>query len=231
MGWFKNLNRDIRELKRTMKRRAYEARKTYYDKQQLKSAHKRLSKKSKRHSKSPTVRKRIRKSYREQLINPVLAPALPIPPKPNPSGGATPMLNMVITYNGNNIVNGQMLSKSTVAAVPKIIINDPTPIPNSQYLIVMTDPDAPMGTFTHMVAVYTNTNTNKGNIQYHVPYYEPTPPSGIHRYQFRLFNFTGKSMSSLPRFTDRVDYSNIILNYTRQLKQLGGIQQFTIKAS
>jgi hypothetical protein len=228
---FKNVARDLRELHRTFKRHAREARKTYYKKHET----------DKHSIKSNTLKRRIRKSYRMKLAknnpntntNSNLNPNL----NPNPSGGATLMLNMVITYSGNNVVNGQMLSKSTVAAVPKIRIIDPNQKFNSQYLIVMTDPDAPMGTFTHMVAVYTNTNTNtntnttKGNIQYHVPYYEPTPPSGIHRYQFRLFDFTGKSMSSLPRFSDHVDYSNTILNYTRQLKQLGEIQQFTIKAS
>lgn len=210
---FKNVVRELKELRRTFKRHAREAQKTYYKKHA-----------TRKHSiKSDTVKRRIRNSYRMKLANNTTTT--------NPSGGATPMLNMVITYSGNNVVNGQMLSKSTVATVPKIRITDPNQKSNSQYLIVMTDPDSPMGTFTHMVAVYTNTNTNKGNIQYHVPYYEPTPPSGIHRYQFRLFDFTGKLMSSLPRFTDHVDYSNIILDYTKGLKELGGIQQFTVKAS
>ena len=210
---FKNVVRELKELRRTFKRHAREAQKTYYKKHA-----------TRKHSiKSDTVKRRIRKSYRMKLAKNNTTTTTT---NPNPSGGATPMLNMVITYSGNNVVNGQMMSKSTVATVPKIRITDPNQKSNSQYLIVMTDPDSPMGTFTHMVAVY-----NKGSLIHHFKYYEPTPPSGIHRYQFRLFDFTGKSMSSLPRFTDHVDYSNIILDYTKGLKELGGIQQFTVKAN
>lgn len=197
----KGVVRDLRELRRTFKRHAKEAQKTYYKKHP-----------SKKYSiKSETLKKRLRKSFRANLVK-----------KTTIGGALLQPINMTITYPGNNVVNGKIMFKASVSTPPKITIT-----PESQYLVIMSDPDAPMGAFIHMVAVY-----NQGKLTPHVPYYPPSPPSGTHRYQFRLFDFTGKSLSNLPRFTDNVSYSNIIMDYVKSngLKQLGGIQQFMVKA-
>jgi phosphatidylethanolamine-binding protein (PEBP) family uncharacterized protein len=82
------------------------------------------------------------------------------------------------------------------------------------YLITMTDPDAPSGmkininqkknnltknhTYTHWVYLQDmrkiNSTTNKTVL---VPYAPPTPPVGIHRYQFRLYDITNVSQTIL----------------------------------
>lgn len=99
---------------------------------------------------------------------------------------------------------------------PNISITNANP---RLYLITMTDPDAPSGmkininqknnnltknhTYTHWVYLQdmrkrssTNTN-NKTNKTVLVPYAPPTPPVGIHRYQFRLYDITNVSQTIL----------------------------------
>jgi phosphatidylethanolamine-binding protein (PEBP) family uncharacterized protein len=87
------------------------------------------------------------------------------------------------------------------------------------------DPDAPSGIFTHMVALY-----NKGNINYHVPYYPPTPPSGVHRYQFRLYDVSKLLKTTrIPSFSnDRVSYTPIINKYLKNTPQLGDAVEFKV---
>ena len=97
---------------------------------------------------------------------------------------------------------------STYQTQPNITI---TNAKSKLYLITMTDPDAPYGihmkiknhTYTHWVylqdmrkrnSTNTNTSTNKTIL---VPYAPPTPPFGIHRYQFRLYDITNVSQTIL----------------------------------
>ena len=100
---------------------------------------------------------------------------------------------------------------------PNITITNAKP---RLYLITMTDPDAPSGmkininqkknnltknhTYTHWVYLQdmrqrssTNTTNNKTNKTFLVPYSPPTPPVGIHRYQFRLYDITNVSQTIL----------------------------------
>jgi phosphatidylethanolamine-binding protein (PEBP) family uncharacterized protein len=90
---------------------------------------------------------------------------------------------------------------------------------NKHYLITMTDPDAPYGmntdtnttntttknhTYTHWVYLQdmrntinkNTTNTTNTKIEL-VPYAPPTPPFGIHRYQFKLYDISNLQQSIL----------------------------------
>lgn len=111
------------------------------------------------------------------------------------------------------------------------------------YLITMTDPDAPYGitptekknhTYTHWVYLQdmrqrnsTNTNTNtttntNTNITILVPYSPPTPPFGIHRYQFRLYDITNVSQTILDTLKNNSINNNPDRNiyYKKDLKKL-----------
>lgn len=60
--------------------------------------------------------------------------------------------------------------------------------PNTTYLLMMWDPDAPSPSFLHWMQLYTPSSINNVHgIQELVPYQGPTPPSGIHRYYFTVY--------------------------------------------
>lgn len=255
---FKSLRRDIRQLRKSIK----------------KHGHKGTHKPKKHYSLSKTVKARIRKSFRERKPEPSSKPALkeqlqeqlqeslkepieslvaskePIehsPPESPPlqfpeikamTAGAilTPLstLNLKISYKGVFVL-GQMLSQNQTRTRPTLTLM-PKPV-NGKYLIVMLDPDVPpkpSRTFTHLVSVY-DASLNKMNdvIDDVVPYYPPTPPvgSGIHRYQFSLYNISNLKMS-VPTLNevggDRIQYSAEILKFLANagIQRIGGIQQF-----
>jgi phosphatidylethanolamine-binding protein (PEBP) family uncharacterized protein len=103
------------------------------------------------------------------------------------------------------------------------------------YLITMTDPDAPYGmtntntnntksnsknhTYTHWIYLQdmrkktntkntnkaTNKGTNKATILF--PYAPPSPPYGIHRYQFKLYDITTLSLTTLDTLKKNINNS------------------------
>jgi hypothetical protein len=81
---------------------------------------------------------------------------------------------------------GPLLSRGLVAAPPSVKILSPSPNP---LLLVCTDPDAPSpnNPWLHWLR-----RLSRGQEDI-VPWAPPTPPagSGIHRYQFRLFEAPG----------------------------------------
>lgn len=106
--------------------------------------------------------------------------------------------SLLIYYPGLIISNNQ-----DITGQDKFYNKEPTVIitnanPNKLYMVTMTDPDAPNGEgnqdnfiFTHLVYI----KSDKAKIIY-VPYSPPTPPKGIHRYQFNLYDITNKSFDS-----------------------------------
>jgi phosphatidylethanolamine-binding protein (PEBP) family uncharacterized protein len=77
-----------------------------------------------------------------------------------------------------------------VAAQPTVKILSPA----NPLLLMCTDPDAPAGTWLHWLVA--NPHRSPEDI---VPWAPPTPPkgSGIHRYQFRLYEMTGPAPPAL----------------------------------
>ena len=125
------------------------------------------------------------------------------------------------------------------AQPPNITIQNAKP---KLYLITMTDPDAPNGmklntsnliktknktninhTYTHWVYLQDMRKQNTTEIL--VPYAPPSPPFGIHRYQFRIYDITNlqqtildtlkqKNINNINNIPDRNTY------YKNNLKKL-----------
>ena len=115
---------------------------------------------------------------------------------------------------------------------------------NKHYLITMTDPDAPYGmnttmnttknnhTYTHWVYLQEmintkNTNTTNTKIEL-VPYAPPTPPFGIHRYQFKLYDISNlqqsildtlKKNSMINNLKNKIDRNSYYKNNLKNLKK------------
>ena len=112
-------------------------------------------------------------------------------------GGASVNHNPEINVSYDNgkiqVVNGQDLTNEwnneQLKAQPDI--NIPNAISVKTYLITMTDPDAPNGQgasgnhiWTHYVITMKNGNIEKVI----VPYQQPSPPHGIHRYEIKVYD-------------------------------------------
>ena len=121
---------------------------------------------------------------------------------------------------------------------PNITITNAKP---KLYLITMTDPDAPSGmkininqkknnltknhTYTHWVYLQdmrASSSTNNKTVL--VPYAPPTPPFGIHRYQFRLYDITNVSQSILDTLKNNSikytpDRNTYYKKYLKKLKK------------
>jgi phosphatidylethanolamine-binding protein (PEBP) family uncharacterized protein len=103
----------------------------------------------------------------------------------NQFGGSTNL--MTITYPNNvNVDNtGKPLTVSQTTSKPKIKVYN-----KGKYLLTMTDPNAPVGTWVHMVSIY-----NNGVEDVKIPYMGPSPPkgSGVHNYIFRLYSLSNQN--------------------------------------
>jgi hypothetical protein len=101
-------------------------------------------------------------------------------------GGATTNIKY-----GNVAVNGQEMTKGATVYAPSVSV------PAGHFLI-MWDPDAPAGTYLHWI------QDANGPI---ISYKGPTPPSGTHRYIFRLVE---GSPQVVPRRRAPIDVDAII---------------------
>ena len=152
--------------------------------------------------------------------------------------------------NNQDIKQFQMIYKNA----PQVTI---TNAKSKLYLITMTDPDAPYGITNTNTTNTTNNTTNKSNTKNHTythwiylqdmrnknntstilfKYAPPSPPYGIHRYQFRLYDFTNVSLTTLDTLKkninntlDRnIDYisnlSNLNNKNNKNIKPIGKFQ-------
>ena len=139
--------------------------------------------------------------------------------------------------NNQDITNIENVS-NIYSKPPKITIQNAK---SKLYLITMTDPDAPNGiqktmnkstqnhTYTHWVYLQdmrkqTNTNTLPST-QIIVPYVPPTPPKGIHRYQYKLYDITNLPQTILDTLKQKQNINmNSILDrntyYRNNLKKI-----------
>jgi phosphatidylethanolamine-binding protein (PEBP) family uncharacterized protein len=116
---------------------------------------------------------------------------------------------------------------------PKITIKNAK---SKLYLITMTDPDAPNGiqtnkinqtsnhTYTHWVYLQDmrKQNTTNTSTQILVPYSPPTPPRGIHRYQFKMYDITNVPQTILDTLKNKINNKTLDRNtyYKNNLKSL-----------
>jgi phosphatidylethanolamine-binding protein (PEBP) family uncharacterized protein len=116
-------------------------------------------------------------------------------------GGAA---RMIIKYAGGiQLASGQMNLDMTQQYIQGNLNQQPqlelTGLePSRKYLITMTDPDALGKTWTHWVAIISGSASVLTEIANYKP---PSPPpgSGMHHYEFRLYDINGNAGLRLPR--------------------------------
>jgi phosphatidylethanolamine-binding protein len=94
------------------------------------------------------------------------------------------MVGFTVSYN-ETVVKGQELSKAATKSEPSIALRLD---PRGMYTVLMSDPDAPNPSWLHMLVVNipgaTPSIVNGTPIARYAP---PSPPSGVHRYIFTLY--------------------------------------------
>ena len=145
---------------------------------QKKTKKKKSTNKKSKNKKSKTINKYNNKKYSESRLQ---------------IGGEGQSLS--ILYGERQINNNELLpSTFDYSKAPTITIDNAINGASNDniYLITMTDPDAPNGienklgnfTFTHWVFTQINGKINETFLSYS----PPSPPRGIHRYQFNLYD-------------------------------------------
>jgi Raf kinase inhibitor-like YbhB/YbcL family protein len=115
---------------------------------------------------------------------------------------------------------------------PPLRIED-VPVNTSSLVLIMDDPDAPRGTFTHWVLFDLDPKTEeiaKGHLPPKarqgatdwggVGYGGPKPPSGEHRYFFRLYALD--EVINLPRGASRQEIENAMRDHIIDTAELMG---------
>ena len=125
----------------------------------------------------------------------------------------------VLSEDTNYIIENADLTpyKEYIATAPQIDLIISNPIINKTYLIIMYDPDAPNGKdnknssnyiYIHWMFTrkYTQTAQTAPTDTIILPYTTPSPPSGMHRYEFHIYD-----MNVIP--------ANININILKNIKQ------------
>lgn len=112
----------------------------------------------------------------------------------------SPADNLYVNYAGITLHSCQFMTKDQTAEQPILSWDSH---PDKLYTIIMSDPDAPGGTYLHWLIINI---ANPVFIPVTPPLYSyvgPTPPSGIHRYFIRVYE------QNAPIFTQRMqEYDN-----------------------
>ncbi|XP_047314312.1 protein MOTHER of FT and TFL1-like [Impatiens glandulifera] len=101
-----------------------------------------------------------------------------------------PTADMDVYYATKHVTNGCSIKPSMAFNPPTVTISG---LPNELYTLVMTDPDMPspsepsMREWVHWIVANIPGGTNSGQGKEIVPYMEPCPAVGIHRYILILF--------------------------------------------
>lgn len=125
-----------------------------------------------------------------------------------------------IQYNTIEINDSkkQLLTKLQTKQQPQISVTYP-----NRTLLVMLDPDAPIGTFIHLVQIYNNNQLQSIPVNY----FPPTPPYGTHRYITTLYELPNNvDIKSGQEGNEYYKYIEIIL---KKLKIITS-KQFHVKA-
>lgn len=96
--------------------------------------------------------------------------------------------NFIVDYDGIR-VSGQQLSMAQTTAAPSVTFRGE---PEKLYTLIMWDPDVPpkfQPGWAHWIAINLKSRNDILSNQL-LPYMEPSPPSGTHRYFFGLFEQT-----------------------------------------
>nr|QLM02235.1 mother of FT and TFL1 [Bocconia frutescens] len=117
----------------------------------------------------------------------------------------TPTVELAVYYGSMKITNGCKLKPSAVSDMPLVQLNAHSrTLSSNLYTLVMTDPDAPtpsepsMKEWLHWIVVDIPEGLDSSKGREVVPYMEPRPPIGIHRYVFSLFQQKGPMVFGGP---------------------------------
>jgi phosphatidylethanolamine-binding protein (PEBP) family uncharacterized protein len=140
--------------------------------------------------------------------------------------------------NGQDLTNEWAIGNGKLKEPPNITIINSVNSVNSvsweekdkKYLITMTDPDAPNGQgqtgnniWTHWVVTMQNGSIDKVI----VPYQQPSPPRGIHRYEIKVYDVS--MITHLPPTIkgngnkERSTYYNNLLTFLQGKNEIGYI--------
>ena len=178
-------------------------------------------KKTKRTCKSKNTRKRTRKSKSKRNS------------RMHYGGSNSPILrilyNNVEIQNGENITDKNISKTIDINTEPKVLVNanananvnaNANSNINSRYLITMVDPDAPNGknntsknhNYVHWIYLQegnSNENANVNSNTYDIlPYAPPSPPSGIHRYKFNIYEIPLETYEILKKIKSNIVNAN-----------------------
>jgi phosphatidylethanolamine-binding protein (PEBP) family uncharacterized protein len=137
-----------------------------------------------------------------------------------------------ITYGSMKIkhlqeftTNTQLLQKPIVT----INLNSQNLVkqPKQEYVVIMTDPDAPNGennsgnhVYTHWIFIYSSneTKTNSTARNTILEYVPPTPPYGKHRYQFNVYAMDQNAITDIRNKVQNPE--NNRSNYYKQMENV-----------
>ena len=142
--------------------------------------------------------------------------------------------NMKIT---TTFTNGEKIPKIYTCdgddTSPELLISD-VPEEAKTLVLIVDDPDAPMGTFTHWVlynipadtAIISSQSLPKGALEGandfgRLHYGGPCPPSGVHRYYFKLYAVD--KILDLSAGATKTEVQNAIRSHTVQQAELIGL--------
>jgi Raf kinase inhibitor-like YbhB/YbcL family protein len=129
-----------------------------------------------------------------------------------------PAMNSALAITSPAFADGQPIPATFTAdganVSPELVIANP-PAGTACFALIVDDPDAPMGTWVHWVAWNIPASTTRipegrlpaGSLEGRnswgrTGYGGPSPPSGTHRYHFKLYALDRPL--ELPRTTDKV---------------------------
>lgn len=130
------------------------------------------------------------------------------------TGCSTPI---TIQYSAGTVEENELTQEDT-KNIPDL---DFKKGPNTTYLLMMWDPDAPSPSFLHWMQLYTPSSINNVHvIQELVPYKGPTPPSGIHRYYFTIYTIDNTISSKIIVPSKRSSFNINLFENTYSLNKV-----------
>ncbi|XP_010277909.1 PREDICTED: protein MOTHER of FT and TFL1-like [Nelumbo nucifera] len=124
----------------------------------------------------------------------------------------TPTIEFTVHYGSKQIANGCEIKPSVVANKPRVHLSG-SRLSNSLYTLVMTDPDAPspsepnLREWLNWIVVDIPEGSDATNGKEMVVYMGPSPPTGIHRYVFALFQQKGPMTEGIRLPVARSNFS------------------------
>jgi len=245
-----SLLRDYKYIKRSLKRHIHKSKDTLE------------REKARKYSPSNSIKAKIAKKKTKsktlKIQEPTTTPTTPLTPStpsnnkfiiPNilkggvnflPGVSINPFFIIYLNVNNNQPIPNNILLTKSQSRAPPIGIRFNVNEPNADYLLILMDNDVPNGmsspqrtSFLHLVVRY-NPITKKTTFP--VRYVSPTPPAGIHRYIFTLYDISSKTkiLQNPPIHTpttNRIKMASDYKNYLKGLKPIGKTISFRVDGS